>query len=402
MKILLVQPSNAIAGAEMSALQVLEGLSQKFGVACYVALPSPEDSPYVSMLKNTCSEVITVSLLTWHRAKSASLQTHLISLLYRFYKDKPVYSVWKLLKFVKSHGIDLIYSNSGLCPIGAVVARLVGIPHVWHIREKMGAGSEFPLFLGDVLSRKLFLQWSEFILCNSGFSAGFFGGESENLKIILNGIETKKFIDEDSVIRGKKLRKRLCISDQTMVIGMIGSIFSSWKEHGIFLEAINILKNNHTKKTCVIFGGSKDPKNSEYARTIFQKVIDLGLEKDVIFANIQTDIPAMINSIDIMMHPTSQEGSGRIVMEAMSAAKPVVGVNAGGVGELIKNGENGLSVPSKRPDLLAEAVLMLIQNEPLRSRIGKQALVHAQQYFELERTQAEIHEIFERVLMVNK
>lgn len=85
-------------------------------------------------------------------------------------------------------------------------------------------------------------------------------------------------------------------------------------------------------------------------------------------------------------------------MEAMAAGKPIVGVDAGGVGELIRNGENGLSVPAKRPDLLAKAVMEMLENETMKSRIEKQALLHAQQNYELARTQAEIYEIFEQVL----
>jgi len=382
----------------MSGLQIQEGLSWKFGVNCYAALPPPDSSLYASMLKKCCSGIILVPLFTWHRLKSTSPKTQLLSLLYRLYRGKLIFSVWKLLKFIKLHDIDLVYSNSGLCPVGGIVSRLAGIPHVWHIREKLGNGSEFPLFLGDGLSRKLFQHWSDFILCNSGFSAKFFGDQFENLKVVLNGIETKKFIGEDAVIRGRKLRKNLGVSSHSIVIGMVGNIFSSWKEHLIFLQTIKILKDNHVNASYVIFGGSKEPKHSEYAGAVFQNVIDLGLENDVHFVEIQSDIPAMINSLDIMVHPTSQEGSGRVIMEAMSAGKLVLGVNAGGVAELIINGENGFSVPAKRPDLLAKVALELIQDELLRLRIGQQAIAYAQRYFELERTQSEIYEIFEHVI----
>jgi L-malate glycosyltransferase len=398
MKVLLIQPSNTIAGAELSALQVLEGLTRTFDVTCHVALPPPESSLYASLLKKTCSGIITLPLITWHSPKASARKLSFKSTLYKLYKGKPFSSVWKLIRYVRTHAIDIIYSNSGLCPVGGIVSRLTGIPHVWHIREKMGSGSEFPFYWSDEFSRKLFQNWCDFIICNSGFTAGFFNGEIKKLKVILNGIDTQEFSREDAIARGRELRKNLGFHDQLPVIGMVGSIFSSWKEHIGFMQAAKILKDNKVKAYYVIFGGSRNPGQSVYANTVFQAMVDLGLQGDVKFVDTQTDIPAMINSMDIMMHPTSQEGSGRIIMEAMAAGKPIVGVDAGGVGELIRNGENGLSVPAKRPDLLAKAVMEMLENETMKSRIEKQALLHAQQNYELARTQAEIYEIFEQVL----
>lgn len=398
MRVLLVQPSNAVAGAELSALQILEGLSQRYGVAYHVALPPPDNSLYVSMLRKTSDGVINLPLMTWHRSTVNSLQTQIVSLLYRLYKGQLFSSIFRLLRYVRDHKIDIIYSNSGLCPVGAMVARLAGIPHIWHLREKMGTGSEFPLYLGDRFSKHLFRDWSARLICNSQFTAGFFADKPLKVTIILNGIETQQFSTPEALSQGKTLRQSLQVSENTYLVGMTGSIFSSWKEHRLFLQAAQILKQKGLRAKYVIFGGATEPGNSVYAKSVFQDVVDFGLQNDVLFAEMQVNIPAMMHALDLMMHPTSQEGSGRVVMEAMAAGKPVVGVNAGGVGELIRDGENGLSVPARNPQRLAGAALQMLSEPALRQRLAEQAAAHARQYFDISRTQDEVHTVFQEVM----
>ncbi len=398
MKVLLIQPSNAVAGAELSALQILEGLSQRYRVSYHVALPPPDNSLYVSMLRKTCDGIINLPLITWHRSKVASLQAQAVSLLYRLYKGRLFSTLFSLLRYVREHKIDIIYSNSGLCPVGAMVARLAGISHVWHLREKMGTGSEFPLYLGDRLSKQLFRDWSARLVCNSQFTAGFFADNPSKVTIILNGIETQHFATPEALSQGKTLRQSLQVPGDTCLVGMTGSIFSSWKEHRLFLQAAQILKKKGIQAKYVIFGGATEPGHSAYAKSVFQDVVDFGLHADVLFAEMQVNIPAMMHALDLMMHPTSQESSCRVVMEAMAAGKPVVGVNAGGVGELIRDGENGLSVPARSPERLAGAALQMLSEPALRQRLAAQAAAHARQYFDISRTQDEVYTVFDEVM----
>ena len=83
---------------------------------------------------------------------------------------------------------------------------------------------------------------------------------------------------------------------------------------------------------------------------------ELGIFASVTWAGFITDVPGMMGSLDILVHPTAKEGSGRVVMEAMAAGTPVVGVRAGGVSELIEDGITGLLVEDNDEKSLGEAV----------------------------------------------
>lgn len=64
-----------------------------------------------------------------------------------------------------------------------------------------------------------------------------------------------------------------------------------------------------------------------------------------------------------------------VAMEAMSLGVPVVAARSGGLVDIVSDGESGLLVPPGDVDALAEAIQKLIDDEPLRSRLGQQALV---------------------------
>jgi len=84
------------------------------------------------------------------------------------------------------------------------------------------------------------------------------------------------------------------------------------------------------------------------------------------------DIPNFYAASDIVVFPSIwQEPFGRVVLEAMAAGKPVVASNVGGVVDLIINGENGYLVEPLNDKMWVKYLNMLISDELLRERLGK-------------------------------
>jgi glycosyltransferase involved in cell wall biosynthesis len=74
------------------------------------------------------------------------------------------------------------------------------------------------------------------------------------------------------------------------------------------------------------------------------------------------------------------EALGDVVIEAMSAGKAMIGSRAGGIVDLIDQGETGLLVPAGDAGALAEAMNQLIQEPALRERFGYQARLRARRF----------------------
>jgi glycosyltransferase involved in cell wall biosynthesis len=69
-----------------------------------------------------------------------------------------------------------------------------------------------------------------------------------------------------------------------------------------------------------------------------------------------------LKAFDALALSSTKEGLPYSILEAGLAGVPVVATNVGGIGEIIENEKNGLLVPPRNPELLAEAILELINH----------------------------------------
>ena len=79
-----------------------------------------------------------------------------------------------------------------------------------------------------------------------------------------------------------------------------------------------------------------------------------------------------MREVDLVVHAPVYEGFGLVVAEAMAAGRPVVGNDAaGGVKEMIVDGETGLIAPAGSPAALARALASLVDDPPELQRMGQ-------------------------------
>lgn len=87
-------------------------------------------------------------------------------------------------------------------------------------------------------------------------------------------------------------------------------------------------------------------------------------------------VPSLLAETDICVFPSVWENFPNTCLEAMSAARAVVGSISGGMAEIIDHGTTGLLVPPRNPDAIAEAILKLLQSPDLRFAAGRAARQH--------------------------
>jgi glycosyltransferase involved in cell wall biosynthesis len=115
---------------------------------------------------------------------------------------------------------------------------------------------------------------------------------------------------------------------------------------------------------------------------------ELRLESRVWFAGWATDPHPTLRESTLFAFPSRYEGFGQALIEAMACGLPVVAADCPtGPGEIITNGVDGLLVPVEDPDALAAAIVRLIDDPDLRTRLGTAALSVRDRY-SLERVAA--------------
>ena len=108
------------------------------------------------------------------------------------------------------------------------------------------------------------------------------------------------------------------------------------------------------------------------------------------------NMPQVYRDADVLVFPSAVETQGLAVLEAMASGLPVVGVRSGAVAELVEDGKSGFLVAPGDGRALAEAVLRLLQDEPLQRAMADQALKAASRH-DLDATAASLEQIYSSV-----
>jgi glycosyltransferase involved in cell wall biosynthesis len=82
------------------------------------------------------------------------------------------------------------------------------------------------------------------------------------------------------------------------------------------------------------------------------------------------------------------------LLEAMAAGKAVVASGVGAIPEAVQDGGNGLLTPARDSRLLAAALERLLDDAPLRARLGQRARATVEQHYSLDAVGARLGEIY--------
>lgn len=394
MKILYVQPGQGVGGSKESLFQIVRSLPGKYDRQ--VVLDRPSDADYNVRIQKYVSACHLQPLPTWQKYHRSTFAEH---------ARAPFADTWRLLKcvaaaikiaqIIKHERIELVHTNNSMTPSGALAAWLTGVPHIWHVREPIGKNRQYPLLLGD-FSLHLMSWLSREILCNSSYTAEVFTAIGIPVRVLLNGLDLASI--GFSEYPASDMRLKYKISKEVTLVGMVGNLTTHWKRHDIFLDIAALVVKSAPRTRFIIFGSSTDLQQTDYTRSLQRKVLELGLTDRVIWGEFENNISAMMNSLDIMIHPAVTEGSGRVVMEAMASGKPVIAFRSGGVQELIEDGINGFLVDPQEPARAAELTLRLLEDASTRDIIGAAARKHAFKNFGVATMIDQLSKVYDEAL----
>ncbi|MEM7672236.1 MAG: N-acetyl-alpha-D-glucosaminyl L-malate synthase BshA [Verrucomicrobiota bacterium] len=181
------------------------------------------------------------------------------------------------------------------------------------------------------------------------------------------------FYDPAPVKRGKReVRQELGIADTDVMLLHMSNL-RPVKRFGDILKAFSRLRKSEAVKLVVLAGAEPD--------TYFRKVRDLGIEDRVIFRRNIVEIDDYLNACDLGIYASEQESFGLSILETMCYGHPVVATNAGGIPEVIVDGETGLLVDVGDIEAMAQSIQTLVDDAILRQDMGRNGAERAAAYF---------------------
>jgi len=152
-----------------------------------------------------------------------------------------------------------------------------------------------------------------------------------------------------------RVRAEFGASDDDWVVGVLAHIHPR-KGQDLLVEAMPALRDAVGGKLRVVLAGESSP--ADYSESLRQRASQLGVEGNLHFAGVRTDIAATLAAFDIACLPSRAEAFSVALLEAMLMERPFVATTVGGAGEFTPpDGPAGWQVPPENSIALADALV---------------------------------------------
>lgn len=266
-----------------------------------------------------------------------------------------VRSVMRLVHLVRANRVDILHSHHRFTAIvGRLVSRLTSVPLVatihefkddWHLLASLWMG-DMTITPSEALKHHL---------------VSFYAGKGEDIVVVPNAVDLGEVPD---AAQCAAVREALIPDPDALTVGCIGRL-SPEKGVRYFVQSIPLIIKFAPKVRFLVVGDG--PEQQALTRLTY----DLGLRPSQILLGPRTDIPEIMQLLDVVVIPSVSESFSLVALEAMRAARPVVATSVGGLPEVVRHGETGRLVPPESPRALAQTICDLLADSAQRRRLGE-------------------------------
>ncbi|MFJ5759271.1 glycosyltransferase family 4 protein [Neobacillus sp. NPDC093182] len=384
MKILVVtHDSNFSGGANRSLYTVITKLKADYGVDIEVLLPS-ENGEFNKKLDE--------AQIPWFSYKYFGVISGIRNDgkdILRYGKVYVGYIIEQFLSVIlkrklRNKNYDLVYTNTRLPIVGALIAKKLNIPHVCHVRE---FGTVKPLW-GFWGYQRIYDLSQKIILISHALQKKFEEYvPTDKLVTIHNGIDSPLGLPK--AIKEKTTFDLLLTGRLVPDKGQIDAI-----------EAMKLLKNRGYTNIILHIAGSSPTRThiAWYAQKIKKMTYEAGLEKEVLFLGEVKDMATVRSKMDVELMCAICETFGRVTVEGMRNHLLVIGSNTGGTPEIIEDEKTGLLYEQGNPQDLADKIEKVYKDREFMNRVAEAGYYHSQKYFTAEKNVKEIFQVLKSVL----
>ncbi len=341
-KILFIGHRDKFYGAESVLFRIIEYYSKT--VECHVVLPFSFSKDFTETLS---SKRIEAKLFySSYRLVNPRLLINFPSFILSFL------SSIHLIFYVKRYNIDVLFSNTSVNIIGALVSIITNTKHIWHFHEQPTGGKFrwiprvlYPLYRFLILNKNttiIFISTMQKVLWEKEF------GVKINKSIVL--YTPPRVIERVNVTRNK----------QEITFGFLGSLTKSKNIFPLIDEF---------RKICIRYP-LMPLKLKIMGDGMLKSEVKIRLSKDeiankAVLAEFNTDVANFFSTVDVLVLPSQFESWGLSALEALSLNKVLILTKNTALTEILENNVDCIFINPDKPNELFEAMSRLILNPDL-------------------------------------
>ena len=216
-------------------------------------------------------------------------------------------------------------------------------------------------------------------------------------------ISKNKFLVLHNIIRPQKfivnytkdeVKIKLGLTPDDTVIGYVGCL-SQVKGPFYLLEAFKKILSSYPKAKLLVVG---DGPLKAMLKTVSE---EKGIGNSVLFMGFRRDVPQILKAIDVFVLPSTGEGFGISLIEAMYMGLPCVATNVGGIPEVVENGSTGILVPPANSEALAKAIKELLDKPELAKKYGAAGKKRVLENFTADKYIEKLENLYDELLNKN-
>ncbi len=300
--------------------------------------------------------------------KKQGVKTFCLPLTRKITPFKDIIAIFKLYFFLKRENPKIVHSHTPKAGfVGMTASFFAGVP----IRMHTVAG--LPLMERKFIKKKvlIFIEKLTYL-----FATNVYSNSKKLMEFILskkfcskrkiktlangssNGIDTKYFSDNISLISKNKLLDTLKILKNDFVFCYVGRVV---KDKGIneLVSAFNELNLKNKNCKLIIVGKIENETNpvSKSTMGIIKK------NKNILLTGFKNDVRPYLSIGNCFVFPSYREGFPNVLMQAGAMDLPCIATNINGCNEIIQDNINGFLIPPKNIDALVKAMQKIMDKK---------------------------------------
>ena len=297
-------------------------------------------------------------------------------------------AAWRLSRLLKQLRPDVVHAHD---PHGVAMASLALSMSTELDKPPLVAARRVDFHMKDnALSRWKYRQVDCFICASEAIRQMVIadGVPAARVVTVLEGID----LGHVEAAPVANLHAELWLPHHAPIVGNVAALVPH-KGQRHLIEAAAIVVTKVPDARFVIAG------EGELRPALERQIKDHHLEKHVFLAGFRPDVLSVHKAFDIFVMSSITEGLGTSLLDAMACGKPIVATTAGGMPEVVVDGQTGLLVPPRDHEAMANAIIRLLTDERARRAMGAAGEARVRERFSAERMVQDTLAVYRRVAL---